>query len=344
MKVTFLGTAAGQPSLKRNVTSIAIEMDDSKIILVDCGEATLHQFMRSKLKISNIHTILITHLHGDHIYGLPGLCCTLNDARTQPLNIYGPRGLKKYCEIFQKSIHNFEFNVHEIVGEYKKICRISTNTHNYSIDACFIKHTAECYAYSIQKMRIKPKIIMELLQPIFTQYENQIKQLGFKNPNIIIKHLISDGVFDIPLNNSDETQSESKFKTLRLDDFTLSNKEFKIVVALDNNSCENIFKYFNNSDVLIHESTFAILPEMCAEERSRITSIATSRGHSTNIMAAQNAFKLGCSNIILTHFSNRYEINEEGKMVDEAKITATCYETGFAGSVFPAYDFSEFSF
>ena len=99
MQVTFLGTAAGKPSLKRNVTSMAIEMDDSKIILVDCGEATLHQFMRSKLKITNIHTILITHLHGDHIFGLPGLCCTLNDARTQPLHIYGPSGIKKYCDI-----------------------------------------------------------------------------------------------------------------------------------------------------------------------------------------------------------------------------------------------------
>ena len=344
MKVTFLGTAAGQPSLKRNVTSIAIEMDNSKIILVDCGEATLHQFMRSKLKFSNINTILITHLHGDHIYGLPGLCCTLNDSRTEKLNIYGPRGIKKYCEIFQKSIHNFEFNVYEIGGEYSKIVKISSNTHIYTIDACFIKHSTECYAYSIQKMRIKPKINMELLQPIFTQFKNEINQLGFKNPNVIIKHLISDGVFNIPLSNLDETASESKFKTLHLDEFTLSDKEFKIVVALDNNSCENIFKYFNNSDVLIHESTFAILPEMCTEERSRITSIATSRGHSTNLMAAQNAFKLGCSNIILTHFSNRYEINEEGKMVDEKKITDTCYETEFTGSVFPAYDFSEFSF
>ena len=172
MQVTFVGTAVGT-QFKRNVTSIAIEVDDSKIILVDC-EATLHQFMRSKLKITNIHTILITHLHGDHIFGILGLCCTLNEARTQPLHIYGPIGVKKYCDIFKKSIYNYELIIHEIIGTHINVGTIRSNTFIYNIEACFIKHSAECFAYFIKKIKVIPKINMEKLQPVLSKYNNEI--------------------------------------------------------------------------------------------------------------------------------------------------------------------------
>lgn len=333
MKTTFLGTAAGRPTPKRNVTSIAIEMDNSKIILVDSGEATLHQFMKSKLKISNIHTILITHLHGDHIYGLPGLCCTMSDVRTEPLHIYGPRGLNKYCDMFRRSVY-FEIVVHEIVGDMADVTTLKTSTFSYLIEACHVKHTTECYAYSITKSRLKPKIIIEKLQPIINVNKDAILEMGIKPPNKIIDSLIKNR----------EVLIEKTNVILKLDDFIKDDMPFKIIVAMDNYNCDNIKKYFHTCDVLIHESTFNILPGMASSEIDSITKMAVTRGHSTNIMAARNAAKLECAHLILTHFSNRYEINDAGIMVDEDKIVEACYDTYYQGKVHVAYDFSEFSF
>jgi len=74
MKLTFLGTSAGKPTKERNVSALALEFDqDNKWYLFDCGEATQHQLLHTRLSIGKLDTIFITHLHGDHYYGLLGL-------------------------------------------------------------------------------------------------------------------------------------------------------------------------------------------------------------------------------------------------------------------------------
>ena len=113
MKTLFLGTAAGKPSNHRNVTSIAVIFEDAEFILVDCGEATQHQIMNSILKLSKLKAIYITHLHGDHIFGLPGLLCTLNEIRTEKLCIIGPRGLKEYLKFTTRFINNYRLDIKE---------------------------------------------------------------------------------------------------------------------------------------------------------------------------------------------------------------------------------------
>ena len=88
MEVTFLGTSSGSPSFTRNVSSYALRLTD-EIWLFDCGEATQHQLMRSHLKYSKITRIFITHMHGDHIFGLPGLICALSGARAELRRVHG---------------------------------------------------------------------------------------------------------------------------------------------------------------------------------------------------------------------------------------------------------------
>ena len=105
MEVTFLGTSSGSPSFTRNVSSYALRLTD-EIWLFDCGEATQHQLMRSHLKYTKITRIFITHMHGDHIFGLPGLICALSGSRAElrrvhgrepdPLYITGPPGICDY--------------------------------------------------------------------------------------------------------------------------------------------------------------------------------------------------------------------------------------------------------
>lgn len=100
MKLTFLGTSAGKPTNERNVSALGMEFDhDSKWVLFDCGEGTQRQILYSKLSLAKLNTIFITHLHGDHYYGLPGLLSVKKlDKSFNALSIYGPSGMREFLE------------------------------------------------------------------------------------------------------------------------------------------------------------------------------------------------------------------------------------------------------
>ncbi len=100
MNITFLGTGAGQVTKERNVSALGLKFDeDKKWYLFDCGEGTQRQIIQSSLSVEKLDAIFITHLHGDHYYGLPGLLSTkkLNGSLSS-LTIYGPKGIKKFLE------------------------------------------------------------------------------------------------------------------------------------------------------------------------------------------------------------------------------------------------------
>src|SRR5919199_3511269 len=101
VQITFLGTSSGVPTRSRNVSAVALRLPQrGETWLFDCGEGTQHQVLRSDLKFSQITRIFITHLHGDHLYGLMGLLATCGMAgHAQPINIYGPEGLAEYVEM-----------------------------------------------------------------------------------------------------------------------------------------------------------------------------------------------------------------------------------------------------
>src|SRR5512142_1217514 len=93
IRIVFLGTGAAAPTRQRNVSSVAAVLDGS-VLLFDCGEATQHQLLRSAVRSGSLDAVFITHLHGDHLFGLPGLLATLGlNARSAPLTVYGPKGL-----------------------------------------------------------------------------------------------------------------------------------------------------------------------------------------------------------------------------------------------------------
>ena len=98
MNITFLGTSSGVPTLTRNVSSLALKLSQTaEVWLFDCGEGTQHQLMKSNIKSSQIKKIFITHMHGDHIYGLPGLLATLGlSGNSSGIEIYGPSELKSF--------------------------------------------------------------------------------------------------------------------------------------------------------------------------------------------------------------------------------------------------------
>ena len=100
LQVTFLGTSSGVPTRARNVSAVALRLPQrAELWLFDCGEGTQHQFLRSDLRVSQLRRIFITHMHGDHIFGLPGLLASLGMAGScQGIDLYGPDPLRDYLE------------------------------------------------------------------------------------------------------------------------------------------------------------------------------------------------------------------------------------------------------
>jgi len=332
MKITFLGTAAGKPAKYRNVTSLAIELENSDYILIDCGEATQHQIIKSKLKFGKLHSIYITHLHGDHVFGLPGLLASLNECRTEQLNIFGPVGLLSYINFIKYgpfcNISNYNINVIEISNLFNTINFISYKSNKYKIDCCFVQHDIQCYSYVITKINYNPKIDYNKLEPILNKYSNEIQNMGFIPINKIINKI------------KDCKSIQFSDFTLNLCDFYLKNNDFKVVICLDNMNSDNLNKFVGSCDVLVHECTYAFTEET-KNDNLALTQKAIEHGHSTNRMASLVAKNLSCTKLILTHFSNRYEI-DSGKMNIEDFLVEDCKKISNC-EVFCAYDFSEFN-
>lgn len=122
MEVVFLGTSAGAPTVRRNMQSCAVRFESGEVVIVDCGEGTQQQLLKlgagHKLKLAQVTSILVTHLHGDHVFGLPGLMCFL-DAGKRPLRIVGPRGTRafaRYALRLSRTELSRPFFVVELVG------------------------------------------------------------------------------------------------------------------------------------------------------------------------------------------------------------------------------------
>ena len=150
MKLTFLGTSAGKPTKERNVTALALKFEqESKWYLFDCGEATQHQILRSTLSIAKLDTIFITHLHGDHYYGLPGLLSSKKlDKAFDPLQIYGPKGIKEFLECFMdisKEHLGYELNIIEIEPQQRFVFE------KFTLQILPLVHSVESFAYHIKE-------------------------------------------------------------------------------------------------------------------------------------------------------------------------------------------------
>ena len=124
MHLQFLGTGAGVPAKVRNVSALALKLLDelNEVWLFDCGEATQHQILRTHIKPRKIRRIFITHLHGDHIYGLPGLLSSRsNQAGQDPVDLYGPEGIKDFV-LTSLTVSYTHLRAHETVLDL--VCRL----------------------------------------------------------------------------------------------------------------------------------------------------------------------------------------------------------------------------
>lgn len=273
MQITFLGTSSGVPTRSRNVSSVTLRLPQrAEFWLFDCGEGTQHQLLRSELKTSQLRRIFITHLHGDHIFGLMGLLASCGLAgNVDRVDIYGPPGLNDYLKACSKYSHtrfSFPTQVHTVSPG------IIYEDEEYTVICGALKHRVTAFGYRIVEKDRPGRFDVE-------------KAKALKIPPGPIYGKLKQG------------------ETVTLDDGRkIQGKDLcgepeigrKFVYCTDTVYCEGAVDLAQDADVLIHEATFAHQDSQLAFERL----------HSTSTMAAQVALSAGVKQLIMTHFSPRY--------------------------------------
>ncbi len=273
MHITFLGTSSGVPTRARNVSSIALRLPQrAEIWLFDCGEGTQHQFLRSDLKVSQISRIFITHLHGDHIFGLTGLLASCGLAgNAKRIDIYGPAGLSDYlqaCVRYSQTHFSYPVKVHTIQPG------MIFEDEEYQVVCGYLKHRVTAFGYRIIEKDKPGRFDVE-----------KARQLGIA-PGPIYAQLkqgktvtLPDGLVVRGTELCGEPQIGRKF-----------------VYCTDTVFCDGAVELAQDADVLVHEATFA----------HQDAEMAFQRLHSTSTMAAQVALSAKVKQLIMTHFSPRY--------------------------------------
>lgn len=287
MDVLFLGTGAGMPAKLRNVTSIALKLLEERgaIWLFDCGEATQHQILHTSIKPRRIEKIFITHLHGDHIYGLPGLLSSRSfQGGESEVTLYGPKGLKEYVEIsltISQTYLKYPLKIVEIEEG------IIFEDNEFLVEARLLDHGIPSYGFRIVEKDRPGTLLAEKLLEAGIQPGPLYKKI--KNGEQIV---LEDG------------------RVINPAEFLGSSQKGRIVTILgDTRKCEAAIGLAKDADLLIHEATFSAGEENLAFEYF----------HSTTTQAAMAAKLAGAKQLCLTHISSRYDRNDWQALVQEAQ-------------------------
>ncbi|PYS82444.1 MAG: ribonuclease Z [Acidobacteria bacterium] len=273
MQVTFLGTSAGVPTRARNVSCVALRPPQrGEVWLFDCGEGTQHQLLRSDLNISQVTRIFITHMHGDHVYGLMGLLATCGmTAHARAVSLYGPRGLAEYVRDVSRrtQLHtSYPLEVHTV--EEGAVFE----DEEYTVACAPLKHRLPAYGYRVTEKDRPGHFDVE-----------RAKELGI--PSGPLYGRLKRG----------ERVTLADGRTFDGADFSGPSLAGRSVAyCTDTIYCRGAVELARDADLLIHEATFAEADEPLAVRST----------HSTAAMAARVALEAGARRLIITHFSPRY--------------------------------------
>lgn len=272
--LTILGFNSAIPTINSSPTAQLLEMEE-RSFLIDCGEGTQVQLRKAKAKFSRINHIFISHLHGDHCFGLPGLIASFRLlGRETPLHVYGPKGIKKMLEtIFTitETHRGFEVVYHELDKDYSEKIYEDNRVEVYTIP---LDHRIYCNGYLFKE---KPKERHLNMQEI-SKYK-EIETCDYHNIKAGKDFVLSDGYV-------------LKNEILTTDPAPPVSYAF----CSDTRYLETVIPVIKNVTVLYHESTFL----------HDLKEMADYTGHTTALEAASIARKAEVGKLILGHFSNRY--------------------------------------
>lgn len=288
MELIFLGTSAGVPTRARNVTAMLLNLQHptrAGLWLFDCGEGTQHQMLRTAFHPGKLDKIFITHLHGDHLFGLPGLLCSRSMAgNVQPLQIYGPKGIREFVETTLRlsgSWTDYPLTIEEVTPG------LVVDDGLRKVTAYPLSHPVECYGYRIEEHDKPGALNAAALKaqgipagPLFQQLKEG-KTVTLPDGRII--------------NGADYLAPAESGK--------------KVAIFGDTAPCQAALELAQGVDLLVHEATL----EQAMEEK------ANSRGHSSTRQAAQLAADAGAKKLVITHLSSRYDEQGGQAMLAECK-------------------------
>ncbi len=280
MEIIFLGTSSAVHSYTRNHPAIILKAF-GETMLFDCGEGTQRQLIFAKVSPMKISKIFLSHYHGDHILGLPGLLQSMNfRGRENKLTIYGPKGLYDLEDsLFKLGYSKIEFPIEFIEIDSQTI----ESSEDYIIKSQHVNHNVPCLAYSVEELK-KPRFnrekAIELGVPVGPDFGR--------------------------LHNGEEVEINGKIiKPEQV--LGPPRKGNKITYSGDTTPCSEMVEFARDSTILIHESTYM------TEDADK----AAENFHSTSADAAKIAKDSNSKELILTHFSTRYTKTDE--LLKEAK-------------------------
>ncbi|MGX2960346.1 ribonuclease Z [Peribacillus sp. JNUCC 23] len=286
MDFVFLGTGAGVPAKARNVSAIALELLEERgvVWLFDCGEATQHQILKTSVKPRRIEKIFITHLHGDHIFGLPGLLSSRSfQGGTDDLTVYGPKGIADYIQT-SLSISGTHLKYVLSVVEIEE--GIVFEDDQFTVSALALDHGILSYGYRIVE-KDRPGTLLA----------DKLRDEG-----------VAPGPIFKAIKNGENVTLEDGRVLYGTDYLSEPNKGRILTILGDTRTCEQSIQLAENADYLVHEATFS------ADEGE----MAFDYFHSTTAQAAKTAKLAGARHLILTHISARYMGEDIAVLQNEA--------------------------
>ena len=283
--MVFLGTSGSVPTLKRSLPSVVVQCPRDQWMF-DCGENVQRQMMQAKVSFHRKMKVFITHLHGDHVLGLPGLLQTMAlMGRTEPVQIYGPVGLKDFLVCTKETLNfglTFPVEISEIQAE-----GVVCDEEEYSIFAKKSNHAVESYAFAFVEKPRPGKF-----------YPKKAQALG-----------IPAGELWSKLQRGEEITLADGKVVVPSDVMGPMRAGRKIVYTGDTKPFEAFAKFAEGADLVIHDCTFD----------DSLTEKAAVDGHSTPTQAAGQAKAAGAKQLVLSHISARYP--NAGLLLEQAKKT-----------------------
>ncbi len=306
MTLTFLGTSAGKPTSERNVSALGLTLEqESMWYLFDCGEGTQRQIMKSQLSFGRLGTVLITHLHGDHYYGLPGLLATKKlDGITTPLTIFGPEGIERFlaCALDISEAHlGYRLEIIEYrAGE-------SFLFERFKLKVLPLVHSKASVAFYIKEHDITNRLD-----------EAKLRALGLEPSPLYGK-----------LKRGEHVRFEGR--ELEPSEYMLEPVIGRsLIIAGDNSTPAVLGDYLEDLDLLVHECTYT---------QAVYDNLVTKVLHTTAKELGEALRNKGVRNLIANHIDPRYNTDAPlniGMIYDEIK-------ENYKGRLFIAEDFDVYT-
>ncbi|MCE3282773.1 MAG: ribonuclease [Chitinophagaceae bacterium] len=295
--VTILGNNSAIPAFDRHPTAQVVTLND-QLFLFDCGEGTQMQFSHYKIRRSRINHIFISHLHGDHYFGLMGLLTSYGLlSRQTDLHLYGPALLKPIIDLQLQAASTtlpYQLHFHPIEKEGMLV-----DDKKFTVECFSTRHRIECWGFIVREKK-KPRRI------------NKAEIVKYDIPAVYYERL-QEGADYI---NKDGSVVKNDSVTLA----TTPSKSYAF--AADTIYDESLAEKVKGVSLLYHETTY--LKDL--HERAAL------RFHSTTVEAAAIALKAGVGNLLIGHFSSKYELLDE--FLDEARSVFPNTQLALEGSTY----------